>query len=236
MSTIFRIEKNRDYVVMNNKFLRNKEMSLKAKGALSLFLSLPDNWQYSINGLAAICKESQTAIRSTLKELEEHRHLKRLREQDEKGQFKYVYCIYEIPYDGNEYADDANAENGRTENRRQQSIQKKNIKEKSINKENIDIYAIDNYLDILNTIGDDDLRELYIDFLEHRKYMGDPLTKRGLELLRERVRELVGLNVAKQKQLLKTSLINNWKNVYLKDEPGENEQIDDLKSFYLGED
>ena len=50
MSTVFRVEKNREFVVMSNKFLRNKEMSLKAKGLLALCLSLPDDWDYSIHG------------------------------------------------------------------------------------------------------------------------------------------------------------------------------------------
>ena len=77
MSTVIRVEKNREYVVMNNKFLRNKEMSLKAKGLLALCLSLPETWDYSLNGLVAICKENITSIRSGLKELEEHGHLKR---------------------------------------------------------------------------------------------------------------------------------------------------------------
>jgi hypothetical protein len=70
MTTVFRVEKNREFVVMHNKFLREKEMSLKAKGLLALCLALPDDWNYSLNGLCAICKESQTSIRSALKELE----------------------------------------------------------------------------------------------------------------------------------------------------------------------
>ena len=75
MSTVFRVEKNREFVVMSNKFLRNKEMTLKAKGLLALCLSLPEDWDYSMNGLVAICKENITAVRSALKELEDHGHL-----------------------------------------------------------------------------------------------------------------------------------------------------------------
>ena len=97
-TTVFRVEKSREYVVMSNKFLREKEMSLKAKGLLALCLALPDDWNYSINGLCAICKESQTSIRSTLKELETFNYLERKRHKDEKGQFTYEYIIYETPY------------------------------------------------------------------------------------------------------------------------------------------
>ena len=67
--------------------------------------------------------------------------------------------------------------------------------------------------------------------------MNDVLTTKGFELLIERVRELVGLDIAKQKQLLRTAIINNWKNVYPRgQEPIENEEINKLKQFYAAED
>lgn len=103
MSTIFRVEKTSNYTVMSNHHLRNMEMSLKSKGLLSLILSLPPNWNYSLNGLCAICKESQTAIRSALKELEKNKYLVRRRTKNELGQFEYVYIIYEVPYTENQH-------------------------------------------------------------------------------------------------------------------------------------
>lgn len=133
-TTIFRVEKNREFVVMNNKFLREKRMSLKAKGLLALCLALPEDWNYSINGLCAICKESQTSIRSALKELETFGHLKRERKQNEKGQFIYEYVIYELPYDGFVYAGDTHTVKQHTENRRQQSNKRQTIKKQ--NKDN----------------------------------------------------------------------------------------------------
>lgn len=103
MSTIFRVEKTQNYTVMSNHHLRNMEMSLKSKGLLSLILSLPPNWNYSLNGLCAICKESQTAIRSALKELEKNNYLVRRRTKNELGQFEYMYIIYEVPYTENQH-------------------------------------------------------------------------------------------------------------------------------------
>lgn len=138
-TTVFRVEKNREFVVMNNKFLRNGEMSLKAKGLLALCLSLPDNWNYSINGLVSICKESQTAIRSTLKELEEFNHLKRNRLKDEKGQFYYEYVLYEVPYAGFEDTDIRIAGSANTGNRRLQSTKKKSIKKINNNNKSNDL-------------------------------------------------------------------------------------------------
>jgi hypothetical protein len=72
---IVRIEKTKNYTIMSNYHFREKGMSLKAKGLLSLMLSLPEDWDYSINGLIAICKENGTAVISALKELKEFGYL-----------------------------------------------------------------------------------------------------------------------------------------------------------------
>ena len=133
-TTVFRVEKNREFVVMSNKFLREKEMSLKAKGLLALCLALPEDWNYSLNGLCAICKESQTSIRSALKELETFHYLQRNRMQNEKGQFVYEYVIYETPYSGFVHTDKQNAEIQHKGNRRQQSNKRQTIKKQ--NKDN----------------------------------------------------------------------------------------------------
>ena len=85
----------------------------------------------------------------------------------------------------------------------------------------------------MDTIPDPHLRNLYCYFLDNRNYMGAPLSRKGLELLIERVRDLVGLNINKQKELLRTAVINNWKNVYPKGEqPEESEELNNLKNFY----
>ena len=133
MTTVFRIEKNREYVVMSNKFLREKEMSLKAKGLLALCLALPDDWNYSLNGLCAICKESQTSIRSALKELETFHYLKRNRQQNEKGHFIYEYVIYETPYAENQHTVKQHTEKRHKGNRTQQSNKRQTIKKQNIN-------------------------------------------------------------------------------------------------------
>ena len=67
---VFRVEKTKDYTVMANHHLRNTELSLKAKGLLSLMLSLPENWDYTTKGLSKICKDGIDSINATVKELE----------------------------------------------------------------------------------------------------------------------------------------------------------------------
>ncbi len=135
-TTVFRVEKNREFVVMSNKFLREKEMSLKAKGLLALCLALPEDWNYSLNGLCAICKESQTSIRSALKELETFHYLKRNRMQNEKGHFIYEYVIYELPYSENPHTVKQHTGKPHKETNRQQRIKKQKIKNKDIKNNN----------------------------------------------------------------------------------------------------
>lgn len=96
---IFRIEKNKNYTVISNYHLKDKNLSLKAKGLLSLMLSLPDDWDYSINGLVAICKEELRAVKSTLEELKLYGYLKVIKTPPQAGKnyFTYEYTIYEIP-------------------------------------------------------------------------------------------------------------------------------------------
>lgn len=98
--TVMRTFKNKNYTVMSNIHLRNKNLSLKAKGLLSVMLSLPDNWNYSIAGLVAICKENETAIKSALNELKEHGYLivNKLKPcKATKGKIGYEYLIFETP-------------------------------------------------------------------------------------------------------------------------------------------
>ena len=95
---VFRIDKTRDYTVMSNHHLRNTELSLKAKGLLSLMLSLPENWDYTTKGLAAICKDGIDSISSCIRELEKHGYIIRERMRNEKGQFTTIeYTILEQP-------------------------------------------------------------------------------------------------------------------------------------------
>lgn len=98
--SVFRINKTKNYTVMSNHHLREKKMSLKAKGLLSMMLSLPDDWNYSIAGLVSICKENETAIKSTLKELSDFGYVridKLPPSKTESGRFEYIYNIYEEP-------------------------------------------------------------------------------------------------------------------------------------------
>ena len=95
---VFRVERNKGYTVMSNHHLRNKELSLKAKGLLSQMLSLPEDWDYTLKGLSLINREKIDAIREAIKELERAGYIVRSRERDEKGRLRGAdYVIFEQP-------------------------------------------------------------------------------------------------------------------------------------------
>lgn len=97
---VFRVHKTKDFTVMSNYHLRDKSLTLKAKGLLSVILSLPDDWKYSIAGLAAICKEGTSAVKSALQELADAGYVivtKLYPNQTETGRIEYVYDIHERP-------------------------------------------------------------------------------------------------------------------------------------------
>ena len=95
---VFRVNKTRDYTVMSNHHLRNRNLSLKAKGLLSLMLSLPDEWDYSVAGLVSIVPDGEAAVKSALREIESNGYLRRNRLRGEHGRMgSIVYEIHEAP-------------------------------------------------------------------------------------------------------------------------------------------
>ena len=98
---VFRVERNTNYTTMSNYHLRDTNLSLKAKGLLSVFLSLPDEWHYSISGLMKITKEGRDCLTAVIKELEKAGYLVRYQSRDETGKIVGIeYVIYEKPQAG----------------------------------------------------------------------------------------------------------------------------------------
>lgn len=230
---VIRVNKTKNYTVLSNYHFKEKNMSLKAKGLLSLMLSLPDSWNYTIAGLVSLSKDGKDSVMSGLSELEKFGYLIRTQKTNDKGQFSGIeYHIYEQPQEDNPIAEKQNSGKQNAENQISENpplLNTNNIKY-SFNKIT---YNINNYINVLNSVPDIQLRNLFVDFLENRNAMGDPLTVKGFEHLVERVREIAGLNIQKQIELVRTAVINNWKNVYPKNElPVEDPDLKNLKSIY----
>lgn len=232
--SVVRVNKTKNYTVLSNFHFKEKKMSLKAKGLLSLMLSLPDSWNYTIAGLCSLSKDGKDSVMSGLAELEKFGYLIRTQTTNEKGQFSGIeYNIYEQPQEVNPIAENQNSGNQNAGNANAENPPQLNTKgiKSSFNKV---LYDINNYISLLDTIPDNQLRNYYCDFLDNRNRMGDPLTVKGFELLIERVREIAGLDIEKQKELVKNAIINNWKNVYTREEiNSNNDALDELRKKYL---
>ena len=108
MAVIYRVEKSRDYRVISNFHLKDMSLSLKSKGLLSMILSLPDDWDYSVRGLAKICKEGVDCIGATLRELEKCGYLTRIQKRKNGKITDTEYTFYEKPQPRAEKSDERN--------------------------------------------------------------------------------------------------------------------------------
>ena len=204
--SVFRINKTQNYTVMSNHHFKEKKMSLKAKGLLSLMLSLPDDWDYSISGLATLSKDGKDSIMSALAELEKFGYLTRTRLTNEKGQFAGVeYNIFEIPQPKNPISEKPNEENENSENPNAENSPQLNT--------NLTNHLFNELFTLLST-NDPELIALYREYIQMRDKINSPLTEIGLEKLIERAKRLSKGNERIEKLLLESAIINNWKNVY----------------------
>ncbi|WP_295748708.1 helix-turn-helix domain-containing protein [uncultured Holdemanella sp.] len=223
MSTI-RVNNTKGFTVMSNYHLQDKEISLKAKGLLGLMLSLPSNWDYSVNGLVAIVKENKAAVQTALKELEEHKYLKRTRVQDETGRFDYIYDIYEKPYDKlpwteNRCTDIQCTENRCTENQPQINTNKQNTKELNTNRLNTNnSLGEKGKKETVNSViaeytQNQDLQDALHGFVEMRNKARKPLTARAMKLSLNKLTELALDDVTKI-AIVNQSIMHNWLTFY----------------------
>ena len=148
---VCRVEKSKNYTTMSNYHLRDKNLSNKARGLLSTMLSLPENWDYTTRGLAAICKDGVDGITSQLKELEQYGYLVRRRIRDSNGRITDMeYVIYEKPQPvspDTEKPDMVIPDKAApsTETPAQRNIDKRNTEKSKTDESNIDSILSDGY-------------------------------------------------------------------------------------------
>ena len=227
--SVFRIHKNANFTVMSNHHFKEKGMSLKAKGLLSLMLSLPDDWNYSVSGLVKLSKDGKDSVMSALAELEEFGYLTRTRKTNNKGQFSGIeYHIFEQPQKENPIAENQHSDNQHTEKQNSENppqlntnkikeLNNKELNNKDTNKDN----SISVFQNILNEIEDKELKQLYIDYIDMRKTINSPVSERALSMLVNRCARLANFDINLQKEMIEAAVINNWKSVYLPKEENE---------------
>lgn len=175
---VIRVEKTKDYTVMSNSHLRNKELSIKAKGLLSTMLSLPDEWDYTVSGLAKLSNDGLQSIRSALIELEKAGYLIRTQTKN-GGKFgKSEYIVYELPcikkpLTENPISEKPMTENPISENRTQLNTYILNTKELNTNISNTkDKPARHRYGEYNNVLlSDEEIGKLKAEIPNYQRYI-----------------------------------------------------------------
>lgn len=201
-----RKEHKENYTCISNDVFRS-DLSLKARGMLCTMLSLPDDWEFSENGLQAILKDGQTSIRSAIKELEAAGFLSRTRERDENGRMgKCVWIVCDYPRFEN-----PNLVNSNLGNEPQLSTKQQSTDESSTNKKKESTRASYNEI-IANYTENGELRSSLMEFVKMRKMMKKPLTNKALSLLLTSKKGLDGLasTDAEKIDIVQQSIMRGW--------------------------
>lgn len=222
--TVFRVHKNENYTVLSNYHFKEKEMSLKAKGLLSLMLSLPDTWDYSAAGLVKLSKDGKDSVNAALKELEKFGYLKRTQAVNANGTFSgYNYEIYESPNADvkteNPKTKKPIAEKPSTENPQQLSINELNKKQSNtkILKKEEEERKTENlrptYDSIINgKIFNDNVKKALYEFIKMRSMIKKPLTNFALDLIIEKLYK-ISFDPNVQIEILNEAVLNNWHDI-----------------------
>ena len=227
---VIRVNHNKNYTVMSNVHLRDINLSLRAKGLLSMMLSLPPDWDYSVEGLIAINKENVTAIKSALKELRDNGYLvvtKLLPNETESGRFEYIYDIFE----------------------EKQAIKKQGIENLPVEILPIEILPVENQLqinkdinnkDILNKdnkvkkkpFASDEMNEAFSLWLQYKKEKKQTYQPTGLQQLINRLQD----DIKKYGERtvinsIRNSMSQGWAGIYIKEESTKTEPKQDPASY-----
>ena len=234
---VFRINKTKNYTVMSNYHLKDRGLSLKAKGLLSLMLSLPDEWDYSISGLCAICVESESAVNSALKELKKRGYLrvdKIMPDKTSTGRIEYEYNIFEQPCEKQgiekqgleiqpleiqpleiQPLEIQGLENQGQLNTKESSTKKSNTKESSTKyKKESKKEARQSFDELIDAYTkNEELRKALREYIQMRTAIRKKITNRGLELAFNTLDKLAN-NDAEKVAIVNQSIMNSWQGLF----------------------
>lgn len=197
---ILRKNKKDKYTVIDNTVFFDRKLSYKAKGLLCQMLSLPDEWSFSIEGLARLASDGKASVQSALIELKEAGYFYRLQKRSGNRISGIEYVVSEV-----KFADSQHLENQHLENQDIENPSQLNTKELSTNKSNTkNIYS-----------GlPDELISTLKDFEDMRKRIKAPLSDRAKEMLLRKLDKLAGDDTQKKIEILEQSIFNSWKGVF----------------------
>lgn len=209
---VFRVIKNKNYSTISNMHLRDKNLSLKAKGLLTVMLSLPDDWGYSISGLCSICKEEKAAIQSAIAELEKSKYVVRFKNHSRDGRFNYVYDIYETPRLENPSTVNPCTENPPLLNTNKLITDSPNTEPSKKERKKESYESIFEAKKV-----DGKLKEAFVEYIKSRALNKQKMTNKALELEIDNVRKLESTE-DRQIAIINQSIARGWRGLFpLKD-------------------
>lgn len=233
---VFRVNKSNDYTILANGHFRDRAMSLKAKGLLSLMLSLPDDWDYSINGLVALSKDGINSVKAALHELKEFGYVT-IDESRAGGKYGYTYNIYESPDLRTAVTEDEKPStvNGATVNRggetddgfteavnqRQLNTNISNTKESNTKRSNIQIKYFD----------DPETDEAFASFIAERKERGKKMTPRAINMAVKKLNDLSEGSSSLAVQIINQSILNGWNGFFPLSAAGRSQKRENIHIY-----
>lgn len=209
---MIKVHKTKDYTVMSRSHLRDKELSLKAKGLMSLMLSLPEDWDYSVKGLATLSKDGRESIIGAIKELEEHGYLVRTQIKNSNGRFVgYDYEAFENPSAGKPFTENPLTEKPTQYNIEQYNKEKYIIEESILKREEKEIKEKREkdlpFSEELNTAIEE--------WFAYKKEKKQSYTAIGKKTLLNRLKEMVEKhNETYVAEVIRYSMSQNWQGIY----------------------
>lgn len=238
---VIRVNKTKDYTVMANYHFRDKNLSLKAKGLLSMMLSLPDGWGYSVEGLVKLSADGRESIMATLKELEKFHYLKRSQARDNSGKLgEAIYDIFEQPWSG--FPTTAKPMSGKPSSEKTTLLNTNRLNTKVLNTNKkvgkAQSKPVENFDSIIQKSTEStELREALVEFVKFRKLIKKPMTNKALELIIAKLNKL-GATDKERVAIINQSIERGWAGVFsLKDEEsqGKGYQVDPRKLYNMPE-
>lgn len=214
---VIRVNKTKDYTVMANYHFRDKNLSLKAKGLLSMMLSLPDGWGYSVEGLVKLSADGRESIMATLKELEKFHYLKRSQARDNSGKLgEAIYDIFEQPWSG--FPTTAKPMSGKPSSEKTTLLNTNRLNTKVLNTNKKVSKAqskpVENFDSIIQKSAEStELRDAIIEFVKFRKLIKKPMTNKALELIIAKLNKL-GSSDRERVAILNQSIERGWAGVF----------------------
>lgn len=247
-------ERLKGFTHISNTCFRDTRLSLKALGLLCKVLSLPENWQYSVEGLASIVKEGKGSVERALKELKAAGYvsIKKLNpSQTESGRYEYEYTVHEEPIQKQDPQNKPLETSPLKQALRKQDLENKGLEmgvyikdDKSITKESITKIASNKsksagIQDTLDGISNEELRSALNEFIQYRKEIKKPVTPHTLDLLIQKLNKLASTD-AERIEILNQSMVNGWQGIFALDKRKQSnprtEHYDSIdKTFMDGE-